>query len=70
MDWVDEGEWSWRWHDKFAWFPVRTQDAGWIWLAPYSLWEKSWGWGFEDYFPFKHRENNQNGRFCLPKNVK
>lgn len=30
----------------FALLPVKTEDAGWIWLVSYSRHKKHWGWGF------------------------
>jgi len=44
--WTHEANRSWRWLQAYAWRPVWTFDAGWIWLRPYWRWQCSWGWGF------------------------
>jgi hypothetical protein len=50
--WTNEAHRSWRWLRWFAWHPVKTFDAGWIWLRPYWRWQCSWGWGFFDDYPY------------------
>ena len=46
--WVDEGHQSVRWTEKFAWLPVKTADAGWIWLTRFWREDRIWGWGFHE----------------------
>lgn len=37
-----------RWKKYFSVFPKKTQDAGWIWLRVYWVYEQISGWGFWD----------------------
>lgn len=49
-------EWrAWRWRDSFAWLPVNTIDAGWVWFKGYHRWQCIWGWGFFEDFPYLNK---------------
>jgi hypothetical protein len=50
--WNEERDCSWRWLPAFAWHPVKTFDAGWIFFKAYWRYQKSWGWGFFDDYPY------------------
>lgn len=43
---------STRWSTHFAFWPVRTFDAGWVWLRRYWICERTYGWGFYDRHPY------------------
>lgn len=51
-DWINSDWDSRRTTSRFAWLPVRTFDAGWIWLRGYWLREHIYGWGFHDKHPY------------------
>jgi hypothetical protein len=53
--WIHTDYNSTRWTNRFAFVPVRTFDAGWIWLRRYWLRECSYGWGFYDLHPYLRR---------------
>lgn len=58
--WAHEGMTrSWRWKRAFAFFPVRTFDAGWIWMRLYWRWQCSWGWDFWDDYPYLTKEGHE-----------
>jgi len=46
--WLNMDYKSTRWTQRFALLPVKTFDAGWIWLRHYWLRETIYGWGFHD----------------------
>lgn len=54
-DWTNTADGSDRIASRFAWLPVRTFDAGWIWLRRYWLHEHIYGWGFHDKLPYLWR---------------
>ncbi len=50
---------SWRWRRRFAWRPVRTFDAGWVWLRLYWRWQCQWAWGSIDDYPYLYRHSRR-----------
>lgn len=56
-DWIESDFCSRRTTRHFAWLPVRTFDAGWVWLKRYWVHERVWGWGFHDKFPYLKWDN-------------
>lgn len=56
-EWTHDPHQSVRWLRWFAWRPVRTFDAGWIWLRFYWRWQCISGWGFWDDHPYLNRND-------------
>lgn len=54
-EWIHTEHDSRRIVQRFAFLPVRTFDAGWIWLRHYWLREIIYGWGFHDRHPYLRR---------------
>lgn len=52
MNWVHETDRSFRWSKRYAFFPKKTRDSGWIWLRLYWRWQCISGWGFIDDFAY------------------
>lgn len=57
--WTDKPTYSYRWIKKFAWYPIKTFDAGWILFKPYWLWEMIWGWGFNEKHPYVNKHSKE-----------
>lgn len=55
-EWDDEGYTQWR--RKFAWHPVFVEGQ-WMWLEPYEVRHRAWGWGFLDTFYRLPKEQQQ-----------
>lgn len=53
--WVHTDAYSKKVKKRFAYFPVKTFDDGWIWLKPYYLHEHIYGWGFHDKLPYRYK---------------
>lgn len=53
--WTHDDWRSYRWKRWFAWRPIRTHDAGWIWLRPYWRWQCISGWGFYDDWAYLNK---------------
>lgn len=60
--WVHEDHKMWRWCPRFALVPVRTLDAGWIWLRRYWVYEAIYGWGFHDKHPYLSKDGRERFR--------
>jgi hypothetical protein len=50
---------AWRWRRRFAWIPIRTFDAGWVWLRLYWRWQCQWAWGLVDDYPYLYRHSRR-----------
>jgi hypothetical protein len=70
------GYWGYYWghelKEKIAWFPVKTDDCGWIWLRRYYLFRTNTGYGHYGWKWEIHRKSKEysDAKFYLDKYIK
>lgn len=56
-----------RWLRRFAWYPVKLRDVGWVWLRPYWSYERRvWWWDGPEYRYEQY--HSPLGKIALDKN--